>query len=201
MERLSIEDDFNLYAYTYNDPTDRTDPTGQDWFVQYFLDSWSFKLSEARKIAGEELAKWGTHHNDLGDASRHSEWSYRMTTEIDAPTAFVVGVGHELQGMSQGQPAGEFWMDMNNNKEGRQAAEQHRTINEANLVTSAENAKTNKQQYMNGAASSIASGKAVNIGRTKVSFNKDTGKLTGSTEKLGSRIPVKQEACVDTSKC
>jgi hypothetical protein len=183
-----------VYAYTYNDPTDRADPTGEDFGAAVFFDSWYINLHRAYDIAQEELLKWSGHHNDVGDAMRHAEWSNRMSTEVGVSTALVVGVGHELDGMIHGQPAAEFYMDMNNNREGRHAAEEQRPINTANLITNTDSADANKKQYVGGVVGSsgaaktgntvgaaLVSGKTVNVGSNNMTYNNNSGKATTTT--------------------
>ena len=42
-----------------------------------------------------------------------------MMNEIDWPTAFFAGWGHELEGLFNGQPLEEMFMDLHNNAMGR----------------------------------------------------------------------------------
>jgi hypothetical protein len=135
-----------------------------------------------------------------------------MSTEVGVSTALAVGVGHEIDGMIHGQPAAELYMDMNNNREGRRSAEEHRPIDTGNLITNADSAEANKKQYVGGVAGSsgaaktdnsvaaaLEGGKTVSVGSTAITYDSNTGKATGATVELGSRIPRKGTICVDTS--
>ena len=124
--------DVNLYVYGQNNPIMLVDPMGLkvgDW--------WDLpaNFGRARQIAYEELAKYPTSHNDIGDARRHSEWMQRTTAETNTFTAWVAGTGHEIQGMLAGQPMNEMIMDLHNNAVGREAGRNGTSIDQSQLYT------------------------------------------------------------------
>lgn len=92
------------------------------------------KIARGRQIADDELKRHAGHHNNLGDARRHAEWSRRMTTEIGPVFSAAAGLQHELQGLWEGQPLGEAAMDMRNNIEGIRAGLAGRAVDEERLV-------------------------------------------------------------------
>ncbi|MBN1493422.1 MAG: RHS repeat-associated core domain-containing protein, partial [Candidatus Omnitrophica bacterium] len=141
---MGMIDGPNLYAYVGNSPVNFVDPWGlckEDTDdksllekIQDLLHDNRIDLATAREIARRLLKEFNTH-NDIGDALRHAEWSRQMAAEINQLTAYVVGVGHEIENMIQGQPINEMRMDLHNNAEGRRAAQENRSIDVDNLVS------------------------------------------------------------------
>jgi hypothetical protein len=79
-------------------------------------------FNRAYEISVEERLKRPTGHNDAEDAMRHAEWSRRMVQETNSFTAWVAGVGHEIDGwVNHKQPWNEGTMDIFNNAVGRAA--------------------------------------------------------------------------------
>ncbi len=82
-------------------------------------------------------------HNDIEDARRHAEWSKAVTEKYGAGTAKVAGWAHEIEGAlpsnrgdtSLGEYIKESRMDLNNNRVGREAAQNNSTINNNDLST------------------------------------------------------------------
>ena len=122
---------------------------------------WNFpaKLAAGKQIAGEEADKFSGHHNDIGDAMRHAEWSQRMATEIDPAFSRAVGRYHEgdniatnaakaaaaflTNGASPGlhgfapstrQTLAESRMDLHNNEVGLEAARRGLAIDPQDLI-------------------------------------------------------------------
>jgi hypothetical protein len=89
----------------------------------------------AEQIAKEELGKFSRHHNDLGDALRHYEWSRRMSEEIGPATSWISGVGHEVSGTMHEQPWNEMMMDLHNNMIGRRDVNSGAPIDQSRLKT------------------------------------------------------------------
>ena len=136
--------DSNLFSYVFNDPINFFDPSGLavgDW--------WDIgaNMRRASQIAQEELAKRPDQHNNIGDAMRHAEWSRRMVAEITNETALLAGLGHELEGLLNGQPLSEALMDLQNNAEGRAAGREGRPVNPENLIP-APNDSTGYNPYL-----------------------------------------------------
>lgn len=131
--------DVNYFAYVGNNPVHFVDPLGLavgDW--------WDLpaNFQRAQEIARQELQNRPSGHNDAEDAMRHAVWNSRMVHETNTFTAWVAGVGHEIEGLSSGQPWGEAMMDLHNNAVGR-AAGGHSPITPNVLRTS----PTNGSQY------------------------------------------------------
>ena len=96
---------------------------------------WEFNFRKAKKIADELLEKY-PGHNDINDAKRHAEWSKRMAEEINQLTAYLAGILHELDNMlNNDQSFDELLMDLNNNRAGREAAQEGSAIDPTDLTT------------------------------------------------------------------
>lgn len=80
-------------------------------------------LENAERIAQEELQKRPSGHNNIVDALRHFSWMERVSREVDPFIAWVVGTGHEVDGLLRGQPFSEALMDLHNNHLGRRAGQ------------------------------------------------------------------------------
>ena len=91
------------------------------------------KVEIANRIADEELARAGRHHNDERDAWRHATWSRRTADAAGPMFTRLAGLGHEVEGLLTGQPLTEAVMDMINNDEGRRASIERRPINRTAL--------------------------------------------------------------------
>lgn len=104
-------------------------------------------LGGAEQIANEELGKFSRHHNDVGDALRHYEWSRRMSEEIGPVTSYLAGVGHEVVGTLNGQPWNEMMMDLHNNKVGRGAANSGAGIDWSQLKTAPDSVEPTYDSY------------------------------------------------------
>jgi hypothetical protein len=161
------------------------------------------QVHTAEEIAGQELQKRPLGHNDPEDAMRHAEWSRRMTAEVNPAIAFLAGWQHEIAGTLRGQPMSELFMDLNNNREGREAAAEGRAVDPNNLVTSAEASDydANRGTYFEEAAARLNAGGKVSMGNTTLSLNQTKGTLESRTTKTGTRIVEKRETCVDAEKC
>ena len=128
---IALQTNLRNGLFVGNNPINLWDPLGLapgDW--------WDIpaKFKRAQEIADEELAEHGGH-NDCDDANRHAEWSKRMADELGGWFSDLAGTGHELEGLLNGAPFNETVMDLNNNKEGRNASQQMRDINQNNLRT------------------------------------------------------------------
>lgn len=123
----------NLYEYALNDPVNRADINGlQSLHVpppNIFIDLVK-NLVRANEIANEVLIEAQVKASDLpggtsglrngpADAWRHARWNQRMVNEIDWQTAFLAGVGHEVDNLFSGQSMNETFMDLLNNAQGR----------------------------------------------------------------------------------
>jgi RHS repeat-associated protein len=120
------------FQYSYNNPLKFTDPSGLrvgDW--------WDLpaNLGRAYDIGMDELRKDSSSHNNLGDAVRHSEWMRRTTLETNSVTAWLAGVGHEIEGVWYGQSWQETVMDLHNNRIGRRAGISNTAIDQRQLWT------------------------------------------------------------------
>jgi hypothetical protein len=117
--------------------------------------------------------------------------------------AFLAGWQHELEGLVDGQPLAEFWMDASNNREGRRAAAEGRPVDSGNLVTSAESSDydANRHAYFERAASQLTEGKTVVIRNTTYKLDQEKGMLEARTSETGTRIVEKKETCVDKERC
>ncbi len=96
-------------------------------------------------------------------------------------------------------------MDLNNNREGRQAAAEGRDVDPNKLVTSASgtlsSTAANASTYAQGLATNLANGKSVTVGATTATYNANTGMVETTTTRTGSRIGVRRDVCVDSTKC
>lgn len=98
------------------------------------------KLDAAHRIADDEKRLHVGHHNDLGDAERHAEWSKRMADDLGPGFSTAVGIAHEIQETppswlgGRGQPLSEMVMDLHNNAEGVRASRGGREINPEHLM-------------------------------------------------------------------
>ncbi len=98
------------------------------------------KLGAAGRIADDEKRLHVGHHNDLGDAERHAEWSQRMADDLGPAFSTAVGIAHEIQETppswlgGQGQPLSEMVMDLHNNAEGVRASRRGRAIDPQHLM-------------------------------------------------------------------
>jgi hypothetical protein len=190
-----------LYTYVFNDPLNRVDPSGnQDMAVARWF--WN-QVDAAEEIAEQERQKRPLGHNDPEDAMRHAEWSRRMAAEVNPVIAFLAGWQHEISGTLRGQPMSELFMDLNNNREGREAAADNRMVDPNNLVTSAEASDydANRGTYFEDAAARLNAGGKVSLGNTTLSLNQAKGTLESKTEITGTRIVEKRQTCVDARKC
>lgn len=57
-----------------------------------------------------------------------------MVEETNSFTAWTSGVGHEIDGLINGQPLDEMFMDLHNNAIGREAGLTGKSVNPAGLV-------------------------------------------------------------------
>ncbi len=125
------------YVRVANNPLRFVDRNGQevgDW--------WDFYANYQRSYEiGEELLGSHKGHNDINDAMRHSTWQMRTTLETNSFTAWSSGIAHEIENLLQGGSLDETLMDLNNNAEGRDAANENREINPDNLDILDENTK------------------------------------------------------------
>jgi len=150
--------DTNLYAYVANNPLRYIDASGLaigDW--------WDVpaNLFKAADIGDQLLAKYDGHHNDIGDAKRHSEWMKRTTEETNICIAILVGTGHELTGLLQGQPVNEAIMDLYNNSVGQAAGLNGESIDPADLATitdAGDRVQSNAQSVLQSVLSYALSG-------------------------------------------
>ncbi len=122
--------------------------------------------------------------------------------EYGSLIAVIAGVQHEFVGALSGQPAAEFWMDMNNNREGRIAGRDNRPVIDANLITSAESSAENYSTYSRGTAAqgdvrSISTGPM--FSNESVSFSQaGNGSITATYSQTGSRI-TREVSCATDS--
>ena len=138
---VGYEQGMNLYAYVGLDPMNATDPSGNQSQAAAVYRVWALAngtIDRGRQIAAEALARHPGEHNTLGDAQRHAEWQKQTAEELGEPFAIAVGTLHEIEGALKGQPMSEFYMDLNNNAEGRAAARENRPIDDSRLTPHAE---------------------------------------------------------------
>lgn len=97
-------------------------------------------FNRAYDISVEERKKRPRAHNNLGDAMRHAEWNRRMVEETNSFTAFVAGVGHEIDNfINDGQPWSEVTMDLYNNAAGRAAGRAGKPVDPSKLQANPQN--------------------------------------------------------------
>jgi len=98
------------------------------------------KLGAAHRIGKDEERLHVNHHNDLGDAERHAEWSKRMADDLGPGFSTAVGIAHEIQETpppwlgGRNQPLSEMVMDLHNNAEGVRASRGGRGIDPQHLM-------------------------------------------------------------------
>jgi RHS repeat-associated protein len=124
----------NVHAYVANNPARYMDPLGLkvgDWWDVIA------NLNRAYDIGIEELniRSGPGMRNNIEDAKRHAEWMRRTTEETNALTAWLAGVGHELQNLTEGAPLEEILMDLHNNAQGRDAGRDGRPVDPNSLQT------------------------------------------------------------------
>jgi RHS repeat-associated protein len=128
---LGTTDGPSVYAYTQNSPTMFVDRLGLavgDWWdlVANFRRAYEIGIEELARRSGP-----GSHNNSV-DAMRHAVWMCRTVRETNRFTAWVAGVGHE---MNWDQPLSEMLMDLHNNAVGRDAGINNAPINVSKLWT------------------------------------------------------------------
>ncbi len=124
----------NMFAYVANNPARYMDPRGLETGDWWDIVS---NLRRAHEIGMQELAKRSGPgmHNNANDAMRHAEWMRRTTEETNAFTAWLAGVGHELDNLTEGAPLKEILMDLHNNAQGRRAGSEGRPVDPKSLQT------------------------------------------------------------------
>ncbi len=110
-------------------------------------DWWDLPANYGRsEEIANELLKTNPGRNDINDAMRHAIWQKMTVKETNTFTAWSAGVLHEIDNLLNGGKLDETLMDLNNNSEGRKAANDNREIDPNNLEVIDED--SDKNEYM-----------------------------------------------------